>query len=232
MKTNINITLIVLILSGIIGLFPKTLNAQNYSGIVLSTHFDYQKINESEHKFIFITSFSLGSADNCPPVVNTEISLINDTLFVKNFYDIRGAWPFYFCEQTNEYFYNQFIPLQAKYIKMSTNIITYDEYDPNDIMIVYDVYYKIFDLSSTLAPPSKATEKISIYPNPVNNVILINSDKKLESYSIFNSIGQLIEERKIEDKNYINIGHLSAGLYCIVLQDRNQKRHHFKFIKK
>lgn len=212
-------------------LFLSTLaSSQNVSEVVLNTQFYYQQIDESNHKFTFHTTFSIGYAENCPPITNTEISFEQDTMYVKNFYDIRGAWQQSGCTRTNEMFYNNVIPEGVNYIKLSTNVITYSIV-PEDSLIINDVHYQIFELNSLSTRTIDINSKINIYPNPIIDKINIIGDVDINKYQIFNSIGQIVETEQMNQNHIINIEHLTKGIYHLILFTDNNKKKQFKIIK-
>ncbi|UQB68408.1 T9SS type A sorting domain-containing protein [Epilithonimonas zeae] len=55
--------------------------------------------------------------------------------------------------------------------------------------------------------------KIQVYPNPVNDVLTVSSDKKVNQISVYNVSGQLIQE--INNSNVINLTKLSSGVYFV-----------------
>ena len=60
---------------------------------------------------------------------------------------------------------------------------------------------------------------ISIYPNPANNIISINSSIKINKVDVIDIYGKLIISKNIENNNYsINVSNLSNGIYFIKFQ--------------
>lgn len=55
--------------------------------------------------------------------------------------------------------------------------------------------------------------KIQVYPNPVNDVLTVSSDKKVSHIAVYNVGGQLIQE--INNSNVINLAKLSSGVYFV-----------------
>jgi|AntAceMinimDraft_16_1070373.scaffolds.fasta_scaffold03989_2 hypothetical protein len=70
---------------------------------------------------------------------------------------------------------------------------------------------------------------ISIYPNPANEKLFVNSKNKLTNYSIYNSIGELISEGKIIN-SFIYVNNLQRGFYYVKIKTVNQFKV-LKFIK-
>ena len=75
-------------------------------------------------------------------------------------------------------------------------------------------------------------DQTSIYPNPVQDVIYLKSEKEFVSYSIYNMVGQQISTSTISGKSTINVGKLSAGQYILKLTDKNGNTQTRPFIKK
>lgn len=55
--------------------------------------------------------------------------------------------------------------------------------------------------------------KIQVYPNPVNDVLTVSSDRKVSNISVYNVGGQLIQE--VNNANVINLTKLSSGVYLV-----------------
>jgi hypothetical protein len=74
---------------------------------------------------------------------------------------------------------------------------------------------------------------ISIYPNPVENILNIQSNSKIESVSIFT-----LDGRKVYDKNHyqstdisVNLSNLKHGFYIVTITDETKKTISKKIIK-
>ena len=78
-------------------------------------------------------------------------------------------------------------------------------------------------------------ENISIYPNPINNLLNVNvgSNSGL-NYSIFNITGQIIFKGKFtSSNNRVDFSDLSKGVYFLQLIDKQlNKQNSYKLIKK
>ena len=78
-------------------------------------------------------------------------------------------------------------------------------------------------------------ENISIYPNPINNMLNVNIGANSDlNYSIFNITGQIILKGKfISSNNRVNFSELSKGVYFLqVLNTQLNKQNTYKLIKK
>lgn len=84
----------------------------------------------------------------------------------------------------------------------------------------------------TLATNENFNEKLTIYPNPVQNIISIQNKiiGKLD-YKIYNTAGQIVSSGNTIDKK-INAEHLSIGSYILELIDKTGTKTVNKFIKK
>ena len=84
--------------------------------------------------------------------------------------------------------------------------------------------------STTLATSENTgtTTDISIYPNPVKDVLNIKSNKEIQSVEIFNTVGQKVLQSK---GNQVNTSKLKAGVYMIQIKDAKNEISTKKFIK-
>ena len=69
-------------------------------------------------------------------------------------------------------------------------------------------------------------DKLNVFPNPANDLIFLQNknDENFESVSIFNRMGQKVmfsSSNKLE--NGLNISHLAAGIYTLVLVRKDQQ---------
>lgn len=74
------------------------------------------------------------------------------------------------------------------------------------------------------------TVNVKVYPNPVENVLHINSKLKFERYMIYNSEGRIITEQKLNGEN-IDVSSLEKGNYVLELLSKNTEKTIVKFIK-
>ena len=82
-----------------------------------------------------------------------------------------------------------------------------------------------------LAVSDTNATKTTLYPNPVKDIITVQSKESGElAYRIFNTAGQLVSKGNSTDKK-INAQKLSAGNYIIELTDKNGTTTTSKFIK-
>ncbi len=84
--------------------------------------------------------------------------------------------------------------------------------------------------SNTLATTENVvnTKDISIFPNPVKDVLNIKSNTDVQSVEIINAVGQKVLQSK---GNQINTSKLTAGVYMIQIKDSKNQMTSKKFIK-
>ncbi len=71
-------------------------------------------------------------------------------------------------------------------------------------------------LSSTVE--NKLSE-ITVYPNPSNEHLFLQSDLPIDAIDIFDSLGNLVaSDKNLVEENIINIGHLSSGHYFLSIK--------------
>ncbi|MEM6718976.1 MAG: T9SS type A sorting domain-containing protein [Bacteroidota bacterium] len=81
-----------------------------------------------------------------------------------------------------------------------------------------------FDFSTLSVAESNELAELSIYPNPVKDVIHItNTDTKLLKAEIYNINGQLVLSKEYS-VNTINISNLQSGIYMLKLYSENAQK--------
>lgn len=78
----------------------------------------------------------------------------------------------------------------------------------------------------------EVAENISVFPNPTVAKLFFSSKNSLmnKKVLIYNELGQLLEEKKVDTDNALNLENLASGIFIIQFEDRNLKT--FKIIKK
>lgn len=72
---------------------------------------------------------------------------------------------------------------------------------------------------------------VKVYPNPVSDVLKINTNKDFKDYEIIDVSGKIISKNQLSSKE-ISLSHLTAGNYFIKLKDQQGNVTLLKFIKK
>lgn len=124
---------------------------------------------------------------------------------------------------TNCYLYQNFpgnidtplIPMGSSiYYDFSSGVITNP---PSCLLGTKDVKHKDVTL-------------VKVYPNPVAEILQINTDKDFMEYEILDGTGRLVSKEKFSKA--ISVNHLSAGKYFVKLIDNKNDFVFVKFIKK
>jgi hypothetical protein len=217
-----------IILTVCLFLAVNSMKAQDVTGVVIGTNFIYETINSNEHNFSFETFFSLGYGPTCPQLINPEFVMENNTLYVKGYYDIRGAWPQVGCQSFNTVTYNNTIPSNVTQIIMSTNVIKYGS-TAAEFEIVENVYTRIFDLN--LSTSNNSYRNIVIYPNPTKDKINISKDLDFSKISISNNLGQIITVIDKNQSGIYDLKDIKKGVYYITFYSENHKITVCKLVK-
>lgn len=73
---------------------------------------------------------------------------------------------------------------------------------------------------------------ITIYPNPVENILNISGYDGTLQLEIINLVGNVIKREAVESNQNIMLSELKPGVYFIVITDDNGNKKSFKFVKK
>jgi len=206
-------------------LFVNLLKAQGVTGTVTGTTFDYQIISNTQHNFTFHTYFNLGYQSTCPSLINPTFSIVDDTLYVKGYYDVTGAWPTAFCESFDTVIYNYQIPSNITHIITSTNVISYNNTPPYipSILTYENVYTHDFDLS-LLSSSNPTIKTIAVYPNPTKGSFSISNNINFDKIEINNSLGQSITTINKSQSGVYNLPDIQNGLYYITFYNTNHEK--------
>lgn len=67
------------------------------------------------------------------------------------------------------------------------------------------------------------TGKYSIFPNPVSEILNINTREGHSELKIFDTLGQLLLTKNINTQSSINVSQLKAGIYLLSIESENEK---------
>lgn len=89
-----------------------------------------------------------------------------------------------------------------------------NSYLPNSVNITSDCTPTASDYNIVMA------DKFNIYPNPVTEMLYIDTELQIDSYKIYNSLGQVIKTDNLTaEKEYIiNLNSLQTGYYMLYLE--------------
>ncbi len=65
-----------------------------------------------------------------------------------------------------------------------------------------------------------SADNVAVYPNPVKDVLQINSEVAVETITIYNLLGQVVYTGAV-DNNTVNIGSLNKGNYIVKIKFEN-----------
>jgi hypothetical protein len=122
--------------------------------------------------------------------------------------------------------FNTYVPADIAGLKKSNSLrsqfvdlaYTLEQYNTGMIGPGYCEYYSMVDLkgaSIDIDDNESFDNDISYYPNPVNDVLNIVSNKNFR-INIFSSTGRLVVDR--ENEKSIDMSHLESGLYLIRIE--------------
>ena len=72
---------------------------------------------------------------------------------------------------------------------------------------------------------------VSIFPNPVRDILNIKSDKEIESVSVFDISGQKIISDAKANKQQLNVSRLTSGTYLLNIKYQTGETETIKIIK-
>lgn len=89
-----------------------------------------------------------------------------------------------------------------------------------------EAHYYIDDVSVKEISSNSVSEfnqtQISVYPNPANGHIYVNSPTTMESLTIYSTIGQLVFKQSPKSNNYqVDLSQFSEGIYYVKINTHN-----------
>lgn len=85
-------------------------------------------------------------------------------------------------------------------------------------------------ITNTAEPLEKSDSELSVYPNPVDGILNINSEKPIRSIKISNLIGQLVYSR-VANEHVVQTTNLEKGIYIIEVLFSDQTIRRSRFCK-
>lgn len=190
------------------------------TNFVTASTLNYVQISSNQHQFNFTTIIADTFFIN--PRTNS-ISFDNNTLHVSVLYDLTV--PVFGNESYNNYYdsltYNQEIPSNVDYIKMSTNVLTFEDNPPYNPITVEDVYFKIIDLNN-LGTNFSSIENTTVFPNPTNDTITITFGESQETYTIVlqTILGQTVFKKTISGVSEVTYPiENEKGIYLLTIEN-------------
>lgn len=187
--------------------FYTILSAQGEQwGLVSSVH----SINSTDGSFHFDSSFSIGTPSISPPFTYTT-SIIDNTLFVKGYYNVCGIWPAMGSSSNDSVIYTDPLPSNITTITLSTNLITYCE--TGTPIIRENLMVTNFPVTLNNATHLLVFSKW--FPNPVKDQLHLNtSAEPSTAYQLYTVQGQLVQSA-IGTTTSIDCSALPKGIYLL-----------------
>jgi hypothetical protein len=185
---------------------------------LLYTKFYLVEEKGNDFRFGLFSEWAMGTGGRGPRVVATTTLQCNDTLYVKALYRLpnifAASWSY---------------SLDSLDCSLPSSDIHYINVSSNEIYMgdtTWNLFDSTFILSSTavIKEPS-SDKKLSIYPNPANQYIKVQSTE-WQKMVICNEMGQIvIQQEQYKGKTeHIDIHSLSTGHYFLSLFDNERKR--------
>lgn len=109
-------------------------------------------------------------------------------------------------------------------------------YDGGESWEVNDGYNFVFDVygftKAYLAVEDVAGNAVSVYPNPVSDVLNISSNSDIDRIFVYNSVGQLVKTADIKQESKLDVSDLSVGIYFVNTHFKSGNTKTFKIVKK
>ena len=83
---------------------------------------------------------------------------------------------------------------------------------------------KTITITKPTAVSSVKNDNTTIYPNPTNGTIYINSSNEITSFEIYSVLGEKVISSTLLTSNTIDIRHLTNGNYVLVLTSKSNER--------
>ncbi len=102
--------------------------------------------------------------------------------------------------------------------------------------VVSQIYYvkdwsiTVEDYDPGLSEDGLSLAKLSVYPNPSNGIFQIESDSKVNSYSVFDTTGKLV--KSVEESTHVDISESLPGLYFLQVKFDDGKSQVIKAVVK
>ena len=136
---------------------------------------------------------------------------------------------------------NSFIQQDGKVVLMGFT----PHYDPYDFQTNGTGFGAIDNISSNLSRYTiqgisegggvgvnqETKNNFTIYPNPTNSILNIQSDKVIQKVSIYNYLGELVIQENGQAINQINVEQLNKGIYVIRMTGKESNVFNGKFVK-
>ena len=192
---------------------PGIGNAGCWNGLVVSGSLYFQAQNENPTDGALRELFRLDSkTDSIVKVVD----LVEGKDLITNLRDMNGDLMF-----TSDMVKSLFI---YKYRKPN--------YDAAKDSTSMEINFNKRGEETSISQIKNADESLTLYPNPVNEMLFLNSDANIKSVRICNLSGQTLLNHQANNIKQINLSQLNKGVYLIVTTNLDGKEGVNRLIKK
>ena len=101
---------------------------------------------------------------------------------------------------------------------------------PDITNVTSDIFY-LWETQTLTTGESKIDERVILFPNPVTNILSLKSDLKFSKYAIYDTAGNLVEQKDLKN-NQIKVSNLPSGMYYLKILTTDSKIKFEQFIKK
>lgn len=93
-------------------------------------------------------------------------------------------------------------------------------------------YEVVFNFMCESLNVKEVSNKAKLFPNPVKDLLYINSSEKIKNISFYNIAGQKIKDESVSKADVIDLSHLKSGVYILNINYENGTVQTEKIIKK
>jgi len=205
------------------GLSPSCFLIDNYSSdftgerdYLVTPELDFSSINNAEMTFdVAHAQWWSFRSDTLAIYYSTDCGVTKTLLWEKDGDVLATAadQPIYFIPTDSEW-RNDTVNLNTLSGLSSVELFIENKSDNGNVIYIDNINVRqVFGVGINEA----RIDEISLYPNPFKNTLVINSkNKKIQTIEIYNSIGQLVFEKKsdLEISSFtLDLNHLHAGFY-------------------
>ena len=94
-------------------------------------------------------------------------------------------------------------------------------YEDNNLIYHNSSYESCYHTYTNIEPYNYSELSITVYPNPVNNELIISCKNDINYIEIYDILGQLILKKSDNISNTIDVSGLNNGMYIIYLRSKN-----------
>lgn len=91
-------------------------------------------------------------------------------------------------------------------------------------------YIRIYQEDNLNQTEVASQDKIIVYPNPANDIVMLKNARNVNQFEVYNSLGLLVKKGKLE-QSQINISTLTKGIYILKLKNADKVSFTRKLIK-